>query len=118
MGSEVQSGKIKTDISNHFAVFALVKKVWYDQILKNTFIKKDVNKDNFKYFKSILNSLDWSLITQNSTAHSSYKIFLDESVKIYDIVLKIKKMWSPWTVQALQKSSKKKPVLIWKVIKT
>ena len=35
MGSEVQSGIIKTDISNHFAVFALVKKVWYDQILKN-----------------------------------------------------------------------------------
>ena len=92
MDSEVQSGIIKTDISNHFAVFALVKKVWYDQILKNTFIKKDINKDNFKYFKSILNTLDWSLITQNSTAHSSYKIFLDESVKVYDIVLKIKKM--------------------------
>ena len=62
--SEVQSGIIKTDVSDHFAVFALMRTSLVQLNLKKTFIKRDINEDSIKYFKSILNSVDWDLITQ------------------------------------------------------
>ena len=61
------------------------KQAWYKQILKKTFIKQDINKNSIKYFKSILNSVDWNLITQTSTSDSSYNVFLGKFKKLYDI---------------------------------
>ena len=46
--------------------------------ITKTFIKPDINEDSIKYLKSILNSVDWNLITQTSTADSSFNIFLDK----------------------------------------
>ena len=71
INSEVQSGMIKTDMSDHFAVFALMRTSLVQPNLKKTFIKRDLNEYSIKYFKSILNSVDWDLITQ-TTPDSSY----------------------------------------------
>ena len=54
--SEVQCGIIKTNISYHFAVFALMKTGLVQPNIKKTFIKGDINEDSIKYFKSTLNS--------------------------------------------------------------
>ena len=59
--SEVQSGITKTDISDHFAVFALMRTSLVQPNIKKTFIKRDINGHSIKYFKSILNSVDWNL---------------------------------------------------------
>ena len=83
--SEVQSGIIKIDISDHFAVFALMETSLVGSNIKRTFVKRDISKNSFKYFKSILNSVEWNLITQTSTPDSFYKRFLDKFVKIHDI---------------------------------
>ena len=72
--SKVESGIIKTDISDHFAVFAMMRTSLVQPNIKNTFIKRDINENSIKYFKSILNSVDWNLITQTSTPDSSYNI--------------------------------------------
>ena len=56
--SEVHSGIIKPNISNHFTVFALMRTSLVQPNLKKTFIKRDINEDSIKYFKSILNSVD------------------------------------------------------------
>ena len=48
--SEVQRGIIKTDISDHFAVFALMRTSLVQPNLKKTFIKRDINEDSIKYF--------------------------------------------------------------------
>ena len=53
--------------------------------IKKTFTKRDINEDSIKHFKSILNSVDWNLITQTSTPDGSYNTFLDKFVKLYDI---------------------------------
>ena len=53
--SEVQSGIIKIDISDHFAVFALMKTSLVQPNIKKTFIKQDINQNVIEYFKSILN---------------------------------------------------------------
>ena len=70
--SEVQSSIIKTDISDHFAVFALMRTSLVQTNLKKTFIKRDINEDSIKYFKSILSSVEWDLITQATTPDGSY----------------------------------------------
>ena len=125
--SEVQSGIIKTDISDHFAVFALMRTSLVQPNLKKTFIKRDINEDSIKYFKSILNSVDWdliTLITQTTTPDSSYNIFLDKFIKLYDIAfperkveIKQKNLTSPWITRGLKKSSKRKQRLYDKLLK-
>ena len=87
--SEVQIGIIKTDISNHFAVFVLIKTSLVQPNIKKTFIERDINENSIKYFKSILNSVDWNLITQTSTPDSSYNVFLDKFIKLYHISYKL-----------------------------
>ena len=51
----------------------------------------------------MLNNVDWNLITQTSTPESSYNIFLDKFIKLYDIAfperkveIKQKNLTSPW----------------------
>ena len=92
--------------------------------IKKTFIKRDINENSIKYFKSILNSVDWNLITQTSTPDSSYNIFLDKFIKLYDIAfperkveIKQKNLTSPWITRGLKKSSKRKQRLYDKCLK-
>ena len=72
---EVQGGMIKTDINNHFAVFALMKTSLIESNIKKTFKERDINEDSIKYFKSILNKIDWNLIAQTSIPDNLYNIF-------------------------------------------
>ena len=122
--SGVQSGIIETDISDHFTVFALTRTSLVQPNLKKAFIKQDVNEDSIKYFKSILNSVDWDLITQTTTLDSSYNIFLDKFIKLYDIAfperkveIKQKNLTSRWITRGLKKSSKRKQRLYDKLLK-
>ena len=64
--SHIQSGIIKTDIGDHFAVFSLLKTNLEHTNIKNTIIKRDISEDGMKYFKTIFNSTDWDLLTQTS----------------------------------------------------
>ena len=82
--SEVQSGITKTDKSDHFAVFTLMKSSLVQPNIKETFMKRDINEDSTKYFKSILNS-----VLSVSTPDRSYNIFLGKFVKLYDIAFQV-----------------------------
>ena len=93
-------------------------------IIKKTFIKRHINENSVKYFRSILDSVDWNLITQTSTRDSSYNIFLDKFIKLYDIAfperkveIKQKNLTSPWITRGLKKSSKRKQRLYDKLLK-
>ena len=66
-----------------------------------------INFASIEYFKSILYSVHWNLITQPSTADSSYNIFLHKFVKLYDIAFperKLKKLLSHWITRGFKKS--------------
>ena len=82
--SHIQIGIIKTDISDHFAVFSLLKTNFEQTNIKKTIIKRGINEDSMKYFKTIFNSTDWDLLTQMSSANDSCNIFLERFIKIYD----------------------------------
>lgn len=80
--SEVQSGIMKTDISDH-SVCLDENKFGTIKCLKILHKKRYWNEDSIKYFKSVLKSADLDLTTQISTPDSSYNIFLDKFVKFY-----------------------------------
>ena len=117
--SEVQSGITKTDKSDHFAVFTLMKSSLVQPNIKETFMKRDINEDSTKYFKSILNSVDWNLIAQTSTPDRSYNIFLGKFVKLYDIAFQVlSTFFRSLDYTSLEKTFKEKAASIWKVFKT
>ena len=64
--SHIQSGIIKTDVSDHFAVFYLTKTNLEQTNIEKTIIKRDIKEDSIKYFKNIFNSTDWDFLTQIS----------------------------------------------------
>ena len=120
--SYIQSGIIKTDISDHFAVFSLLKTNLEQTNIKKTIIKRDINEDSTKYLKTIFNSTDWELLTQTSSTNDSYNMFLESFIKIYDqafperkIEIKQKNLSSPWISKGLTKSSKRKQRLFEKI---
>ena len=115
---------IKTDISDHFAIFSLLKTNLELTNIKKTIIKRDINQGSMRYFKTIFSSTDWDLLTQTSSTNDSYNIFLERFIKIYDqafperkIEIKKKNLPSPWISKGLRKSSKRKQRLYEKFFK-
>ena len=111
----MHSGILKTDISDHFAVFCLLKTNSEQSNIKNIIIKGDINEASIEYFKSLFDSIDWHLLTQTLLPNNSYNIFLEKFVQIYDqafperkIKIKPKSLVSPRITQGLRKSSRKK----------
>ena len=51
--SHIQSGIIKTEISDHFSLLKTNLKL---ANIKKTISKRDINEDSMKYFKTIFNS--------------------------------------------------------------
>ena len=112
--SHVQSGIIKTDISDHFAIFSLIKTNLKQMNIKKTIIKKNMNEDSMKYFKVIFNSIDLDMFTQTLLTNDSYNIFLERFIKIYDqafpgrkIEIKQKNLSIPWISKGLRELSKR-----------
>ena len=68
---------IKTDISNHFAVFSLIKTNLEQTNIKKIINKRQINEDSIKYFKTIFNSTDWDLLTKTFSTNGSSNIFLE-----------------------------------------
>ena len=65
-------------------VFSFIKTNIKLTNIKKIIIKRDINEDSMKYFKTIFNSTDWDLLTQMSSANDSCNIFLERFIKIYD----------------------------------
>ena len=92
--------------------------------IKNIIVKRDIYEARIEHFKSLINSIDWGLVTQTSLPNDSYNIFLEMFLQIYDqafpqrkIEIKPKNFVSPWTTQGLRKSSRKKQRLYEKLLK-
>ena len=64
IGSPLHSGIVKTEISDHFAVFYLLKSNFEQSNIKNIIIKRDINEASIEHLKSLFNSIDWDSITQ------------------------------------------------------
>ena len=67
--SPLHSGIVKTEISDHFAVFYLLKSNFEQSNIKNIIIKRDINEASIEHLKSLFNSIDWDSITQTLLPH-------------------------------------------------
>ena len=76
--SLLHSGIVKTDISDHFAVFCLLKTNFEQSNIKNIIVKRGINEAIIKHFKSLFNSIDWNLVTQASLSNNSYNICFEK----------------------------------------
>ena len=101
--SPLHSGIVKTDISDHFAVFCLLKTNFEQLNIKKIIVKRDINEASIEHFKSLFNSIDWNLVTQTSLPNDSYNIFLEKFERIYGqafperkIEIKPKNLVSVW----------------------
>ena len=122
--SPLHSGLVKADISDHFAVFCLLKTNFEQSNMKNIVTKRDINEASIKHFKSLFNSIDWDLVTQISLPSHSDSIFLERFVQIFDqtfperkLEINAKNLVSPWITRGLRKSSRKKQRLYKKFLK-
>ena len=80
----LDSGFVKTDVSDHFVVFCLLKTNFEQSNIKSIIVKRDINEASIEHFKSLFNSIDWDLVTQTLLPNDSYNIFLEKFVQIYD----------------------------------
>ena len=69
------SGIVKNDISDRFAIFCLLRTNFEQSNINNIIIKRGINGASIEHFKSLINSIDWSLLTQTSLPNGSYNIF-------------------------------------------
>ena len=49
--SSLHSGIVKTDISDHFVVFCLLKTNFDQSNIKNIIVKRDINEASIEHFK-------------------------------------------------------------------
>ena len=60
--NKIQSGIIKTDISDHFPIFTVFKTNETWSLEKTKFIKRDISSENIDTFKFLLENLKWDNI--------------------------------------------------------
>ena len=112
INTDVFSGIIETDISDHFPVFLIDNDTnttnFPDTVTKR--IRVISNKTKHK-FKVKVSEMDWNLVTSTNNADAAYEVFLKQFIKLYDdcfplktIDIKKKSILSPWITKGIMKS--------------
>ncbi|XP_065658632.1 uncharacterized protein LOC136083154 [Hydra vulgaris] len=101
----LESGIIKTDITDHFPIFLITNNITDNHsALKSTIQMRQINENSLLHFRNLLSEkIDWDLILQSQEANKAYDLFLAQFCKYYDlafplkkIVLNSKSLLSPW----------------------
>ena len=58
----MHSGVVKTDVSDHFAMFRLLETIFEQSDIKNIIIDWEIKEEIIEQFKSLFNSIDWNLV--------------------------------------------------------
>ena len=99
INAEFKTGIIKTDISDHFPIFFIVKCVVDNTNARGEFIYKRIySSDSIETFKQKLREVNWNEVKQSNNANESYAKFS----------LNQRKNFRPWITKGIKKSSKRK----------
>ena len=116
--SEIQCGILKTDISDHFPIFCLLKSKESNNSSKRTLYKRMINSETIDDFKFLLQNVQWGDVLNNASPNGAYDKFLTKFNELYNIAfpetkieIKTKNLLSPWITKRLMKSSKRKQKL-------
>ena len=122
--NKIQSGIIKTDISDHFPIFTVLKTSETFSLEKTKFIKGDISSENIDTFKFLLENIKWDNLLPGSSPDKAYETFHFIFSELYEtafpkreIETKTQILQSPLIARGLQKSSKRKQRLYEKLFK-
>jgi hypothetical protein len=119
------SGIIINDISDHFGVFAIIKRKIYDKIKQHETLTRSFSPKNIDYFNNLLTSTDFETVFKAKCPDMAYNAFMDHYMKAYDTAfplkhVKIPKRYVkrlPWMTKGLIKSSTSKAKLLKKKLR-
>ncbi|XP_065663015.1 putative histone-lysine N-methyltransferase 1 [Hydra vulgaris] len=103
--NRLNTGIIKTDLSDHFPTFLVTNNIINNNIpSKTTIFRRQINENSVKQFQNLLrNNVDWNLVLQSNDANNSYDLFLSQFCKQYEtafpekqIIVNTKIVMTPW----------------------
>lgn len=117
---------IKTDVTDHFAIYiTLNETIENNQDQEKTILKRYFYEHAVENFKKLLQQTDWQFLIQTKCPNQSYEKFEEYFSVIYNqcfpikkIKLKHKDLLSPWITTGIKKSSRRKQNLYEKYLKT
>ena len=122
--SDIQSGIIKSDISDHFPIFCVFPLKERNVLSKTRTEKRYFSQENIDTFKFLLENIKWNQLLPTNSPDKAYDIFLKVFYDLYEtafpkkiIEIKTKYLETPWITRGLQKSSKRKQRLYEKFLK-
>lgn len=119
----INTGIIKTDISDHFPIFILHElNSPHDSSLGNSVTRRDFSEPNVRNFAHDLSTSNWTSVYRTTCANTAYNYFITTVKQLYEKNfplqrVKVKSKGNPWMTNALRKSSKRKQKLYIKFLK-
>lgn len=124
INTDLQTGIIHTDVSDHFPVFVISSNCFVDCNSTTVTFKRKITREAIQNFKCKLLDIDWSLLYQFQETNDAYCYFLkifkdlyDSSFPIQKTQTKLKTLNSPWMSTSILVSSKRKQKLYEKYLK-
>ena len=126
LNKQIETGIIKTEISDHFPIFLITDPITSSEIKnKRTLLyKRTINTATKENFKNILARKTWDYIKEIDNPNEAYSKFLYDFSSLYEeafpkleIKIKQKNLISPWITKGIMKSSKQKQKLYNKFLK-
>ena len=122
--NKIESGIIKTDISNHFPTFIVLKTNETCSLGKTKLIKHDISSDYTDTFKFLLENIKWDKILLDNSPDKAYEISLYIFSDLYDTAfpkretdINTQHLQSPQITRGLLEPSKRKQRLYEKFFK-
>ena len=121
-----EAGIFKTDISDHFPTFLLIRDLPKENMnAKETIFRRDLTKRNLDILKEQCKNTNWENIINSSDTNDAFNNFSDKIAELFEETcpfkekrVKIKELINPWMTNGLKKSSKRKQNLYNKFLKS
>ena len=113
LNAHIQTGIIKTDISDHFPIFLVTNTPDVDEYSDTTTIlKRFINTESIQYFRTLMNDVIWEEANNTDCPEKTYNLFLkifqsinDQAFPLTKVKFKTRTLLSPWITKGLIKSS-------------
>ena len=119
----LNSGIIKTDISDHFPIF-VVMSIENSKPTKKVVTQRKITNQSIENFKLALSNVNWATTVNVECPNNAYDTFINNFSKLYNSnfplekkIIRVKDLMHPWMTKGLRKSSKRKQKLWDKFLK-
>ena len=85
LNNNIETGIIKSDVSDHFPIFLISKKTDIDSYSENTTIfKRYINESSIKHFQDLLSNMNWENLNNITSPNVAYNSFIQRFIPLYE----------------------------------